>query len=298
MSQGHPLPSSDTHLTPAPIPSEGAAALEETYKALEQKALAAMRWYEGRQRSKKLGARLTRGGAIVLGAITTIVPSLIAMLPEKLSFWGLHDFPAIKLNPLATILGVLSATTILLDRFYGYSSSWMRYVTTYQEIQANLEEFRIGWRRHLLELNRHQPPREKHVLRVYDFFSAFLKSVNDSVRNETQTWLTEFRGLLSDADTAVEAQRAAAVATRMSPGGLKLTVPDFETLDNRRWMLQVGDRDAETRVGQSSAAVGDLEPGLYRLQVAGQRAGKPVGAELMVTVKSGEVTEQSVPKLG
>ena len=63
-------------------------------------------------------------------------------------------------------------------------------------------------------------------------------------------------------------------------------------------MLQVGDRDPETRVGQSSAAVGELEPGLYRLQVAGQRAGKPVGAELMVTVKSGEVTEQSMPKLG
>jgi hypothetical protein len=173
----------------------------------------------------------------------------------------------------------------------------MRYVTTYQEIQANLEEFRIGWRRHLLKLGRHQPPKEEHVLRVYDFFSAFLKCVNDSVRHETQTWLTEFKGLLSDVDKAVEAQRTVA-ATRTSPGGLKLTVADYETLDNRRWMLQVGDRDPETRVGQSSAAVGELEPGLYRLQVAGQRAGKPVGAELMVTVKAGEVTEQSMPKLG
>jgi hypothetical protein len=299
MPAGHPTSSSDPNLTPAPIPSDGAAALEETYKALEQKALGAMRWYEARQRSKKLGARLTRGGAIVLGAVTTIVPSLIAMLPQKVSFWGLHNFPAIKLNPLATILGVLSATAILLDRFYGYSSSWMRYVTTYQEIQSNLEEFRLGWQRHLLKLNRHQPPKEEHVLRVYDFFSAFLRSVNNSVRNETQTWLTEFKGLLSDADRVVEAQRtAAAAAARTSPGGLKLTVPDYETLDNRRWMLQVGDRDPETRVGQSSAAVGELEPGLYRLQVAGQRAGKAVGAELMVTVKAGEVTEQSMPKLG
>ena len=212
MPPGHSSPSSDPNLTPAPIPSDGSAALEDTYKALEQKALVAMRWYEARQRSKKLGARLTRGGAIVLGAVTTIVPSLIAMLPEKLSFWGFHDFPAIKLNPLATILGVLSATTILLDRFYGYSSSWMRYVTTYQEIQTNLEEFRIGWRRHLLKLERHQPPKEEHVLRVYDFFSAFLKSVNDSVRSETQTWLTEFKGLLTDVDKVLEAQRSAGAA--------------------------------------------------------------------------------------
>ena len=43
---------------------------------------------------------------------------------------------------------------------------------------------------------------------------------------------------------------------------------------------------------------GQLEPALYRVQVAGQRAGKPVGAELRLTVKAGEVTEQSMPKLG
>ena len=278
MPSGHASPSSDPNLSPAPIPSDGAAALEDTYKALEQKALVAMRWYEARQRSKKLGARLTRGGAIVLGAITTIVPSLIAMLPEKLSFWGFHDFPAIKLNPLATILGVLSATTILLDRFYGYSSSWMRYVTTYQEIQANLDEFRIDWRKQLLRLNSNRPPTDEQILGIYDFFASFLRSVNDSVRSETQGWVTEFKGALTDVDRLVQGQRGAALTrAHVAGGGLNVTVQDYETLDGRRWTLQLDNREPEARVGQHVAPhVGALEVGVDAalevvvMQLAGQ----------------------------
>src|SRR5262245_2124892 len=139
-------------------PSDDApAALQEIYDALVEKAQRAMDWYETRQQQKKIGARFTRGVAILLGAITAIIPSVIAFLPERLTWWFLKDFPIVRLNPIATICGVGAATLILWDKFYGFSSSWMRFVTTYQEIQANLEDFRINWRKEILKLNSNQP---------------------------------------------------------------------------------------------------------------------------------------------
>ena len=225
--------------------------------------------------------------------------SVIAFLPERLNGWFFEDFPAVKLNPVATIFGVACAATILLDRFYGFSSSWMRYVTTYQEIQANLDEFRIDWRKQLLRLNSNRPPTDEQILGIYDFFASFLRSVNDSVRSETQGWVTEFKGALTDVDRLVQGQRVAALAhAQVTGGGLNVTVQDYETLDGRRWTLQLDNREPEARVGQPSAAIPQLAPGAYRLRVAGLRQNKPVGAELVVTVKSGQVLEQAVAKLG
>ena len=161
--------------------------LQEIYDALVAKAESAMAWYESRQRSKKLGARFVRSAAILLGALTAIIPSLIAMMPERI----FGDFPVVRLNPIATITGVAAATAILFDKFYGFSSSWGRFITTYQKIQQDLEDFKIGWRRQILKLNSNMPPSDEQILAVYDFLGAFLKAVNDSVRAETSAFTSE-----------------------------------------------------------------------------------------------------------
>ena len=90
--------------------------LQDIYNALVLKAEAAMTWYESRQRAKKRGARFVRSAAILLGALTAIIPSIIAMIPDRISMFGLTDFPVVRLNPIATITGVVAATAILFDR--------------------------------------------------------------------------------------------------------------------------------------------------------------------------------------
>ena len=276
------------------------AALKELYDALVAKAEGAMAWYESRQRDKKVGARRARGTAITLGTLTTIIPSVIAFFPEHVSFLGIKDFAMVRLNPVATIAGVLAATMILLDKFYGFSSSWMRSVTTYQEIQANLEEFRVNWRKQIIKLNGNQPPSDEQVIAVYDFLMVFLKSINDSVRNETQGWVTEFKGVLADMDKTVEAQKAAAQALPAVPqkGAINVTVPGFDKLDDRKWTLQLDNRNAEVKEGQSVAAIPLLEPGIYKVRVAASRQKQVVAAEYTVDVKPGAISEVKVDMLG
>src|SRR5262245_180171 len=115
------------NVTSADIQSSNDApeGLKEIYDALVDKAQRAMDWYKSRQRSNKKSARYCRGSAIVLGAVTAIIPSVIAFLPEHVSFGPFNSFAVVRLNPIATIVGVAAATLILMDKFYGYSSSWM-----------------------------------------------------------------------------------------------------------------------------------------------------------------------------
>jgi hypothetical protein len=280
--------------------TDAPAALKELYEALVAKAEGAMGWYESRQRDKKVGARRARGTAVFLGTLTTIIPSVIAFFPERVSFWGIQNFAMVRLNPVATVLGVLAGSMILLDKFYGFSSSWMRYVTTYQQIQSSLEEFRVNWRKQIIRLNGNQPPTDEQVLAIYDFLMTFLRSINTAVETETQAWVAEFKGVLGDMDKTVEAQKAAAQALPAVPtkGAINISVPDFDKLDDRKWTLQLDNRPEEVKEGQSVAAVPLLEPGIYKVRVAGRRAQKIVAAEYTVDVKPGAIFELKVDKLG
>jgi hypothetical protein len=188
---------------------------------------------------------------------------------------------------------------ILLDKFYGYSSSWTRYVTTYQEIQANLEDFRINWRKQILKLNSNVPPTEEQVGAVFDFLAGFLKSINDSIRAETQAWVVEFKGALADIDKTVEAQKAAAAAlpAGAAKGAINVVVADWQKFDERTWTLQIDNRKEEKKVGQSSAAVPLLDPGIYKVRVAGRLGEQPAAAEFTVTVQAGKVETVDVKDL-
>jgi hypothetical protein len=273
--------------------------LQEVYEALVTKAESAMAWYETRQRSKRRAARYIRTAAILLGALTAIIPSIIAMFPDRVSFFGLSDFPVIRLNPIATITGVAAGTAILFDRFYGFSSSWIRFITTYQEIENNLEEFRIGWRKQVMKLNSNNPATDEQIIAVYDFLAAFLKAVNDSVRNETMGWVNEFKGALGDIEKNVDAQRAGAVVAAPAPkGAIRVVIVDNDSLDDSRWTLQLDNRKEEVKLGQSSASIALLEPGIYKLRIAGTRKQRPVAAEYSIAVKAGEINELTVDKLG
>lgn len=293
-----PLVVGKHNLRTAPFsPSQGAAApegLSSVYDALVKKAEEALHWYEVSQRAKRRGARITRSVAIVFGALAAILPTVVTALPDRLG-----DYQVARLNPVATALGVLAGTMILLDKLYGFSSSWIRYATTYQTIQGNLEAFKLGWQRKLFEVQPAQASSEQ-VRALFDFLGAFLASVNAAVQGETQSWVAEFKGALNELDKAVEAQRMTAAAAPMpgARGALRVEIVPLELLDDKRWTLQLENGKEELKEGQSSAVVTALEPGIYKLRVAAQKKGRPVAMEQPVVIKAGEVFEVRLERLG
>ena len=110
----------------------------------------------------------------------------------------------------------------------------------------------------------------------------------------------EFQGVLADLDKKAEAEKAAtqSLSSVVAKGAINISVTGYETLDDRRWTLQLDNRKEETKEGQSSAAIPLLDPGIYKLRVAGHRKLALVAAEFTVLVKPGVIEEVKVEKLG
>jgi hypothetical protein len=81
---------------------------------------------------------------------------------------------------------------LLFDRLFGISSSWMRFIWAFLEIEEQLDKFRMRWTRIQLEANDPQS---------HDTFRALVSAAEDAVNGihirillETAAWRTEFQG--------------------------------------------------------------------------------------------------------
>lgn len=293
-----PMHSFNLSVAAIKISSTASPDIQSIHDALIDKALDALEWYGARQRTKKLGARIVRSTAILFGALTAIIPSILAMLPDKL----LGEFSVIRLNPIATITGIIAATAILFDRFYGFSSSWGRYMVTYQRIQKDLEDFEIEWSKCLTAVSSNNAQTDEHRLSLYELANAFVKKINDAIRAETDAWLSDFKSVIGDVDKSIQtslAESASATSNSIAKkGAISLSLSNVELLDGAKWTMQLENRNEEEKVGQSTAVLSALDPGMYRVRITATRAGRSVASELVAIVKAGEVVSVKVENLG
>jgi hypothetical protein len=96
----------------------------------------AVSWYLTARRSKRRWARRLRVGAIIMVAIAGILPIL-----SQIDVKG-----QASIQPAwATVVLAIAVAFIALDRFFGFSSAWARYMATGQAISAALNQSRLDW---------------------------------------------------------------------------------------------------------------------------------------------------------
>jgi hypothetical protein len=161
------------------------AGLNELYGWAEGGTQAAIEWYLSEKKRKARWSRslrmlavilITLGGAVPLAALTASRPAL--------GNWGF-------------VLIALAAGCMAYDRFFGYSSAWLRYMATATSLRAQLSEFQLTWSRWMAAPGGEEPSTEE-VLRMIDLIRSFVQAINESIRGETQSWLAEFSANLSD----------------------------------------------------------------------------------------------------
>src|SRR3954462_10563177 len=121
--------------------SNSAASLDTVYKHVMNQASACVDWYLKAKRAKKWCARLRRIYAIMGGAVAAALPTLADMFPNLLTFNGFTIKPG---GGSALILGTIAAL-LLLDRFFGISSGWVRFTRTQLQIRQIAQEFQVDW---------------------------------------------------------------------------------------------------------------------------------------------------------
>lgn len=263
----------------APIPCLGRLVWDSTntqtslaavYTRVSDTAESAIQWYLGAKRPKQANARAVRGGSIFLAALAGILPML-------------SQVPGFNIAPIwASVALALATAFVLLDRFFGFSSAWMRYITTELNLRQMLDEFQLDWETERASW-KGAAPSDEQVQRSLARCRAFISQVDGVIRDEANRWVAEFQESLKQLDETVKAKAAAAAEAAIS-----LTVTNGDQSAGG-WSVTV-DEVAERSGRGRSAAVSGLAPGIHQVRVDGKINGKEVAVERAVALAAGSVT--------
>ena len=129
-----------------PLPKEAldwseaarAASLETLVDRVRGQCQKAIDWYVTAKIPKKRVAAWLRGLIILLTSLAGLLAVLVPIL----------DDPPFVLPPASiSIVAALSAAFLGIDRFFGFSRGWIRYVQTELKLRTALNAFHLAWYR-------------------------------------------------------------------------------------------------------------------------------------------------------
>ncbi len=164
--------------------------LEKIYNFAVGNAEKNINWYAQAAIPNKRNGRAFRFLAILFVAVAGIVPLVITALPDGVVSPKIVDISYIFIGIAAFLIGV--------DKFFGYSSSWMRYITTQIALETLLAKFRYEWAIESVKASgKLDADACKPLLTLVKNFAA---DVQSKMENETAQWATELRNNLTDTE--------------------------------------------------------------------------------------------------
>lgn len=175
-------------------------SLDTIYRHVVSGATQAIIWYLAARRSKKRWAQRLRVGAIIMVAAAGILP----VLSQIFSAGG-----SVTIQPAwASVALAIAVALVALDRFFGFSSAWSRYMATGQAISAALNQFRLDWQKVQIgcqgstgELAR------EDIAQFVELAKRLAEKTDDLIQTETLQWVKEFRETLTDMEQSAKHQR-------------------------------------------------------------------------------------------
>jgi hypothetical protein len=166
-----------------PLPAvDGLAGSEEkaalaVYGWAEDQCVAVFTWYIQRRTLKARASKALRLASIVFAVTGSAIPFYVLASGSRLSTdWGY----------LALLL---AAGCLVLDRGFGFSSSWARYVSTALAIEATISSARVM----LLTTVSASAPGGKSE-EICALAQTLMTAVNGHVLDETAGWVIDFQG--------------------------------------------------------------------------------------------------------
>ncbi|MDY6992685.1 MAG: SLATT domain-containing protein, partial [Pseudomonadota bacterium] len=91
------------------------------------------------------------------------------------------------------------------DKFFGFSSGWMRYMLTQLSLQKALAEFQLGWMLLWADIDKQQPTPEQRK-KILQYLIDFQAKLFTEINQETQTWMIEFQSNLIQLERSTRTQ--------------------------------------------------------------------------------------------
>ncbi|MCP4111802.1 MAG: SLATT domain-containing protein [Desulfobacteraceae bacterium] len=245
-------------------PDNLSESLELLYKYASEEAARFSRWYYEKRRWKKFMGITLRILAIVLMAVGGIIP-IIDKIPPF----------------IATILISIAALLVMLDRFVGFTTGWIRFILTGQELAQLLEVFRLDWQHHRVGLEKNKITAEQAEELIF-LCRTFLMQIHGVMRKETEMWATEFQNMLKEID---EASKTTAKIKEL--GAVSVEVTNGADCSDG-WRMKI-DRGPERTYRGTSASAKDITPGIHTVHIEGTVNNDILQAEKPVSVSGGAI---------
>lgn len=170
------------------------AYLNTLRENVEKKAFDAIDWYIHHKKVKSYFSKLLRISAILLtvaGGLSPILES-IQLFGAQFCQYGYFAF-------------ALAATCVGIDRFMGFSTSWMRYMMTSIRLQKALADFQSDWNILWSDVENNTPTKTQQKLLMQRAKTFYLKIIQE-IEQETQLWTNEFQSRLSQLEYTATSQ--------------------------------------------------------------------------------------------
>ena len=256
------------------------ASIRKAYVYAEQRAQQAIQWYLRNKGWKSFWSRSMRISAILLTTLGGLAPIVGS------TGWLRADVePAVRM--LGYVFLALAAACVGLDRFFGFSSGWMRYIMTALALETALSEFRMEWAMIVAKLGGETPTSEQ-VQSMLQRLKEFVAFVDGKVEEETRDWVSEFKTSISDAERTAKELGAAA-----RPGAIDVTVTNGMDAESG-FDVALDGMNVRAGVRGTKYQVGYVPPGPHKVEVTARVGGQTLEASELVNVAPGEIAKATL----
>lgn len=181
-------------------------ALESIYNHIWALAHKMCAWYWISIRTKRRSSFVVRGIAFCLGAVGSTLP-IVAGIPG-------NNEHKLYLTQGAIILIAIAGLMVLADRVFGWSSGWIRYITTVMTMENLTRSFELEWAKLFIEKTASLDSTD--VKAMFDLAQKLEQGLTKLQAEETGQWVAEFNSGTAILESMIKAQQD---ETQKKPAG-------------------------------------------------------------------------------
>jgi hypothetical protein len=255
-------------------------SLLQLYSTTLKQGGSAVDWYRVNIRSKRAGSQIIRLLAILLFSVGALIPLVINIARIEGDQKGLLD-PQWGYISFATAAAFLAA-----DKYYGFSTGWIRYIKTQLALERALADLRYDWLILTAKITNQQPSPDQ-IQAVVQKLKDFVDFVRTQIEQETEAWVVEFQASLSDLTASLKAETEAT-----KPGTVQVTVTNSDKFEK---IMAVLDQVTEMMLHGNQCLFPSVAPGVHGVMVRGTTEdGKESTGTAVVTVTAGAQASVSI----
>ncbi|HKS22131.1 MAG TPA: SLATT domain-containing protein [Thermoanaerobaculia bacterium] len=170
---------------------------------VEASVVGASDWYLSKRKAVSRGARWSRVLAIAFVTLGGLAPLIWATFDIKIT-----KYPTVTGTGIGYLCLALAAAAVALDRYAGFSSSWMRRITTAQALKRLVVEFRVQWPPLLADVEAKKDITPADVKLLFERIAKLAGDAEDVIKEETRLWKVEFESAFAQLEKASQAKKA------------------------------------------------------------------------------------------